>query len=111
MGVTTWWSWALFLLGITGLWVMTTHPKIGPWFNIVGQTAWFTYGAMTRQWGFVASSIGYVVVFSRSCTRPTGGERLVDQGEKEQGQVLVPPVQPARVPEPSRRAGESHGGG
>jgi len=55
----------LFALGMTGLWIMTTHPKIGPWFNIVGQVAWFTYGVVSRQWGFIASSIGYAIVFSR----------------------------------------------
>ena len=101
--MTTWWSWGLFALGITGLWIMTTHPKIGPWFNIVGQAAWFTYGLTTRQWGFVASSIGYVLVFSRMLHKAHQGDRHVDQGEKEQGQVLVPQVRTHRVAKPSRR--------
>jgi len=62
--VNTWWSWLIFVNGAFGLWLYTLRPRIGPWFNIVGQVVWFTYGTVTRQWGFVAMSLMNTVVFS-----------------------------------------------
>jgi hypothetical protein len=62
--VNSWWSWLLFVNGAFGLWLYTVRPKIGPWFNIAGQGVWIAYAIATRQWGFIASAVTYVSIFS-----------------------------------------------
>lgn len=62
--VNSWWSWLLFVNGAFGLWLYTVRPKIGPWFNIAGQSVWIVYAIVTRQWGFIASAMTYISIFS-----------------------------------------------
>ncbi len=67
--MSLWWSWVLAANGMFGLYLMADHPKIGPWFNIAGQSVWFTYGIVTRQWGFLISSVVYIYIFGRMLRR------------------------------------------
>ena len=62
--MSSWWSWLLFAIGVFGLWLYTAKPKIGPWFNIFSQVFWITYGFSTKQYGFIVSSIVYIILFS-----------------------------------------------
>ena len=59
------WSYVLGAIGIAGLWIASTRPKVGWWFNIAAQAVWLTYALVTRQWGFVATAIAYAVVYVR----------------------------------------------
>lgn len=63
------WSYALAALGITGLLIAANRPRVGWWFNIAAQTAWVAYALATRQWGFLASALAYVVAYVRLLRR------------------------------------------
>lgn len=69
------WSYVLAAIGITGLLIAATRPRVGWWFNIVAQLAWVTYAVVTRQWGFLASAVAYGVAYARllrKAYRPAG---------------------------------------
>lgn len=59
------WSYALAVIGVTGLLIAATRPKVGWWFNIAAQAAWVTYAIATRQWGFLASALAYAGAYVR----------------------------------------------
>jgi hypothetical protein len=59
------WSYGLAAVGVTGLFVAATHPRIGWWLNIAAQVAWVAYAITTRQWGFLASAMAYAVAYIR----------------------------------------------
>jgi hypothetical protein len=63
------WSYALAVLGITGLLIAANRPKVGWWFNIAAQTAWIAYAVATRQWGFLASALAYAFAYVRLLRR------------------------------------------
>ena len=63
--ISGWWSWVLFANGAFGLWLALNKPRIGSWYNIVGQSGWLIYGLITQQWGFVAQAITYTFVFGQ----------------------------------------------
>lgn len=86
--VNTWWSWVLFVNGAFGLWLYTVRPKIGPVFNIVAQVVWFTYGIVTQQWGFLASSTTNAAIFSWMlwrAYRPKEGNRTGEEPVSKAG--------------------------
>jgi len=53
------------MIGVTGLLIAATRPRIGWWFNIGAQVAWVIYAVVTRQWGFLISAIAYGVAYVR----------------------------------------------
>lgn len=56
------WSWALTASGLTCLYLISTG-KAWPWLaSSIAQVGWITYGATTRQWGFVLAGLAYAVV-------------------------------------------------
>jgi hypothetical protein len=63
------WSYLLAGLGVTGLLIAATRPKVGWWFNIGAQAVWLVYGVATRQWGFLASSAVYTFAYVRLLRR------------------------------------------
>lgn len=63
------WSYALAAVGITGLLIAASRPKVGWWFNIAAQTAWVAYAVVTRQWGFLASALAYTIAYVRLLRR------------------------------------------
>lgn len=63
------WSYALAAIGVTGLFIAATRPRVGWWFNIVAQAAWVAYAVATRQWGFLLTAVAYTVVYVRLLRR------------------------------------------
>lgn len=63
------WSYALAVIGITGLLIAANRPRIGWWFNIAAQVVWVTYAVVTRQWGFLLSALAYAVAYVRLLRR------------------------------------------
>lgn len=59
------WSFALAAVGITGLTIAASRPRIGWWFNIAAQVIWISYALATRQWGFLVMSAAYTVAYTR----------------------------------------------
>lgn len=59
------WSYLLGAIGITGLIIARTRPRLGWWFNIAAQVAWVWFAVDTRQWGFLAMSAGYSYAYVR----------------------------------------------
>ena len=59
------WSYILATVGVTGLWIAATRPKVGWWFNIAAQAVWLAYAIATRQWGFLVTAVAYAVVYAR----------------------------------------------
>ena len=59
------WSYLLAAIGVTGLWIAATRPRVGWWFNIGAQSVWLAYAVATRQWGFLLTAVAYAVVYAR----------------------------------------------
>lgn len=56
------WSWAITAAGLTFLYLISTG-RAWPWLlSAIGQIGWITYGATTRQWGFVLMGCANAVV-------------------------------------------------
>jgi len=58
------WSWGLSILGITTQILAGRAPR---WAWIVGfwsQVPWCVYAVVTKQWGFLPSSISYAAVYA-----------------------------------------------
>jgi hypothetical protein len=60
------WSWLLTIVGVTGF-ILAGRKIWYAWYvNIGCQGLWFTYAIVSHQYGFIAASIVYVVVFSKN---------------------------------------------
>jgi hypothetical protein len=59
------WSYALAAVGVTGLLIAATRPRIGWWFNIAAQVVWLAYAIATRQWGFLVTAVAYAIAYAR----------------------------------------------
>ena len=63
------WSYALAVIGVSGLLIAASKPRVGWWFNIGAQAVWITYAIVTRQWGFLLSALAYAVAYVRLLRR------------------------------------------
>ena len=63
------WSYVLAAIGVTGLYIAATKPRIGWWFNVAAQAVWLAYAIATRQWGFLFTAIAYAAVYARLLRR------------------------------------------
>lgn len=64
--MTQWWSWALTVVGVFGLYLA---GKRSPWGWVVGigaQILWLAYALATRQWGFLVSCFAYGFVYVKN---------------------------------------------
>lgn len=59
------WSFILAAIGVSGLLIAATRPRIGWWFNITAQVAWVAYAISTRQWGFLLTAVAYAIAYAR----------------------------------------------
>ncbi|WP_433355588.1 hypothetical protein ACQP25_17135 [Microtetraspora malaysiensis] len=64
--MSAWWSWALTLVGITGLWFAGRRKAYGWAIGLGAQLLWIAYAVATRQWGFIASALVYGLVYARN---------------------------------------------
>ncbi len=70
MNVQTW-SWILTAVGLTGI-ILAGRRIWWCWYiNLACQGLWFTYALVTKQYGFVVSSIVYTIVFSNNAYKWT----------------------------------------
>lgn len=74
------WSWALAVVGVTGLWLAAKNPKAGWTVALYAQAFWVAYAVATRQWGFLATAVAYAVVYARLLRR--GRQVVVDPPER-----------------------------
>ena len=63
------WSFVLAAVGVTGLFIAASRPRVGWWFNIVAQAVWLAYALATQQWGFVVTAVAYALVYVRLLRR------------------------------------------
>jgi hypothetical protein len=63
------WSYALAVVGVTGLLIAARRPRVGWWFNIAAQAAWVAYAVASRQWGFLLTAVAYAVAYARLLRR------------------------------------------
>lgn len=63
--LVTFGNYLLAALGVTGLFIARSRPRVGWWFNIAAQFAWTAYAVATRQWGFLLSGFFYTWAYIR----------------------------------------------
>jgi hypothetical protein len=68
-------DWILMVVGLTGF-ILAGQKIWWCWYvNFFCQFLWFAYGFLTEQWGFVAASLFYMVVFGRNAYKWTEDAR------------------------------------
>lgn len=60
------WSWILAVLGITGIFLVGRKTIWGWLVLCANEILWVTYAIVTRQYGFIAMAIAYVLVYLKS---------------------------------------------
>ena len=70
------WSWLLAIVGITGFILAGRKIWWAWWVNLACQVLWFAYGFFTDQWGFVAASIAYTIVFAKNAISWTSEHQI-----------------------------------
>jgi hypothetical protein len=60
------WSWVLAVLGITGIFLVGRKTIWGWLVLCANEVLWVTYALVTKQYGFIAMAIAYVVVYLKS---------------------------------------------
>lgn len=58
-----WWSIALAVIGILGIWLAGRKNRVGWAIGVGAQVLWIVYAVVTRQWGFIASALAYGSVY------------------------------------------------
>lgn len=61
-----WWSWALTLVGVTGLYLAGKKNWWGWAIGLGAQVLWVAYAVSTSQWGFLMSAGAYGWVYLRN---------------------------------------------
>ena len=60
------WSYILAAVGILGLWLAGNKNKWGWAIGLGAQVLWIIYAVVTKQYGFIFSSLGYGFVYIRN---------------------------------------------
>lgn len=60
------WSWLLGVVGLLGFFLAGRLVWWAWYINLVNQIFWLTYSIITRQWGFLVTTIFYTIVFSKN---------------------------------------------
>jgi hypothetical protein len=67
--MSQWWSWLLTSIGVTGLYLAGKRSLWGWVIGFSVQFLWLGYALVSRQWGFIVSSIAYGAVNLRNLIR------------------------------------------
>ena len=60
-----WWvSWALSILGATGIFLTERKKWYGFAVGIVNECAWVAYSINTKQWGFIFGAAAYIIGYA-----------------------------------------------
>jgi len=60
------WSWVLAVLGITGIFLVGRKTIWGWLVLCANEILWVTYALVTKQYGFIAMAVAYVLVYLKS---------------------------------------------
>jgi hypothetical protein len=60
------WSWVLAILGITGIFLVGRKTIWGWLVLCANEILWVTYALVTKQYGFIAMAVAYVLVYLKS---------------------------------------------
>lgn len=60
--MSVWWSVALTVIGVTGLFLVTHKLRAGFVVGLAVQVLWIVYAVVTGQWGFIGSALAYGAV-------------------------------------------------
>lgn len=60
------WSWILAILGITGIFLVGRKTIWGWLVLCANEILWVTYALITKQYGFIAMAIAYVIIYVKS---------------------------------------------
>jgi len=84
-----WWSWLLTGVGITGF-ILAGRNFWWAWYvNIACQGLWFVYAIISHQYGFIAASLLYTVVFSQNARTWTKEHTKTKKELKEQNGAKI----------------------
>jgi len=61
-----WWSWALTIIGVFGLWLAGRKDWRGWLVGLCAQLLWIAYASASHQWGFYVSALAYGAVYGRN---------------------------------------------
>lgn len=98
-----WWSWLLALLGLFGLWLAGNRNMWAWRIGIAVQVLWVAYALTTRQWGFIASALGYAGVNLRNLLKWRRERSAVQHPEATVAVADPPPPRLPDLPQPPRR--------
>lgn len=79
-----WWSWALMLVGVTGLYLagLGGRATIAGWIvGVAAQFLWFAYAIVTKQYGFIVSSLAYGSISALNLRKAIVRQRKDDAGK------------------------------
>lgn len=74
--MSQYWSWALTVVGVTGLWLAGRKSPWGWAVGIGAQVLWLAYAITTRQWGFLFSCAAYSWVYVTNFRRWRAEQRM-----------------------------------
>ena len=60
------WSWALGLIGVTGLWLAGRRLWWGWLVSLSNEILWVAYALATQQYGFLLMAAGYGAMYARN---------------------------------------------
>lgn len=63
------WSYALAVVGLTGLWLAGSGKALGWMVGVGAQALWIAYAVATQQWGFILTAVAYAAVYLRGALR------------------------------------------
>lgn len=60
------WSWVLTAASLLGLWLTGNKRREGWLVALASEGLWAAYGALTRQYGFIAMSLAFAAMHVRN---------------------------------------------
>jgi hypothetical protein len=77
-----WWSYALTLVGVTGVFLAGRKDWRGWAVGILSEIVWIIYAIVTMQYGFIFGALAYGAVFTKNLIEWIGHARQQKKVEK-----------------------------